>query len=353
LATLAIGTGRAAPGPGTRPTPLMSAADSPAAGQATAPSRWLWRMTGAGSGFAGAVVSCTMAEPARQRAPAASSARIFVRWRRRGWVTGRRSCLGTITRPGSPAGECSSQRAGWRPGLCIPAPLTAMTAVTDILYEHPGLSGNAATAARLVHHGVIHLNRLVEDLTEISRFDAGTATLVTDDTDVATTIGRCLRTRGWSRVSTEVPAGLTAVLDRRRFDVILANLVGNALRHGAPPVTVTGATQPDGHGGQRLAVAVRDHGAGLPGTEIPHLFDRFYKPTPRGHARRAAAWPGHRPGKRPLARWPDRRSQPPPRWRDLYHYAAAERACSGQRDTAAAGSTRPALTSARCGHAVP
>jgi two-component system, OmpR family, sensor histidine kinase MtrB len=156
-------------------------------------------------------------------------------------------------------------------------PLTAMTAVTDILYEHPGLSGNAATAARLVHHEVLHLNRLVEDLVEISRFDAGTATLVTDDTDVATAIGRCLRTRGWSQVSTKVPAGLTAVLDRRRFDVILANLVGNALRHGAPPVTVTGVTEPDGHGGQRLAVSVRDHGAGLPGTEIPHLFDRFYK----------------------------------------------------------------------------
>jgi two-component system sensor histidine kinase MtrB len=156
-------------------------------------------------------------------------------------------------------------------------PLTAMTAVTDILYEHPGLSGNAATAARLVHHEVIHLNRLVEDLIEISRFDAGTATLVADDTDVATAIGHCLRTRGWSQVSIEVPADLTAVLDRRRFDVILANLVGNALRHGAPPVTVTGLTQPDGHGGQRLAVAVHDHGAGLPGTEIPHLFDRFYK----------------------------------------------------------------------------
>jgi len=156
-------------------------------------------------------------------------------------------------------------------------PLTAMTAVTDILYEHPGLSGNAAAAARLVHHEVIHLNRLVEDLIEISRFDAGTATLITDDTHVATAIGRCLRTRGWSRVSTKVPAGLTAMLDRRRFDVILANLVGNALRHGAPPVTVTGVTQPDGHGGRRLAVAVRDHGAGLPGIEIPHLFDRFYK----------------------------------------------------------------------------
>jgi two-component system sensor histidine kinase MtrB len=156
-------------------------------------------------------------------------------------------------------------------------PLTAMTAVTDILYEHPGLAGDAATAARLVHQEVLHLNRLVEDLIEISRFDAGTAQLVTDDIDVAAVVGRCLRARGWTDVSADVPAGLIVRLDRRRFDIILANLVGNALRHGALPVTVTAGLQPDGQGGTRLTVAVRDHGGGLPPDAIPHLFDRFYK----------------------------------------------------------------------------
>ena len=64
---------------------------------------------------------------------------------------------------------------------------------------------------------------------------------------------------------------------RRRFDIILANLVGNALRHGALPVTVTAGLQPDGQGGTRLTVAVRDHGDGLAPHAIPHLFDRFYK----------------------------------------------------------------------------
>jgi two-component system sensor histidine kinase MtrB len=156
-------------------------------------------------------------------------------------------------------------------------PLTAMTAVVDILHEHPGLTGDAATAARLVQQEVLHLNRLVEDLIEISRFDAGTAELVTDDTDVATAVGRCLRARNWSDVSADVPAGLTVRLDRRRFDVIVANLVGNALRHGALPVTVTAGLQSDGQGATRLTVDVRDHGDGLPPAAIPHLFDRFYK----------------------------------------------------------------------------
>jgi two-component system sensor histidine kinase MtrB len=74
-----------------------------------------------------------------------------------------------------------------------------------------------------------------------------------------------------------VPAGLTARLDRRRFDVIVANLVGNALRHGSPPVTLTARAQPQSRGGGQLILEVRDHGPGLPETAIPHVFDRFYK----------------------------------------------------------------------------
>ena len=153
-------------------------------------------------------------------------------------------------------------------------PLTAMTAVTDVLGEDESMTGDAAAAAQLVRQEVFHLNRLVDDLIEISRFDAGTAQLVADDTDVAAAVSRCLHARGWTDVRTDVPAGLTTRLDRRRFDVIVANLVGNALRHGGPPVTVTAGLQPDG---QHLVVAVRDHGPGLPPAAIPHVFDRFYK----------------------------------------------------------------------------
>jgi two-component system sensor histidine kinase MtrB len=152
-------------------------------------------------------------------------------------------------------------------------PLTAMTAVVDILHEHPGLTGDAAAAARLVGQEVKHLNRLVEDLIEISRFDAGTVQLVTDETEVGNAVSQCLRARGWTSVSSAVPTELIVRLDRRRFDVILANLIGNALRHGGPPVTVQARMQ---SGGQ-LAVEVRDHGHGLPPAAIPRIFDRFYK----------------------------------------------------------------------------
>jgi len=155
-------------------------------------------------------------------------------------------------------------------------PLTAMTAVADILPGHPGLTGDAAAAAQLVSQEIRHLNRLVHDLIEISRFDAGTAHLVTDDTDVAAAVAACLRARGWSGVVTDIPAGLTMPLDRRRFDVILANLIGNALCHGSPPVTVRASIQ-SADGGEQLALLVRDHGAGIPPDALPHVFERFYK----------------------------------------------------------------------------
>jgi len=155
-------------------------------------------------------------------------------------------------------------------------PLTAMTAVADILPGHPGLTGDAAAAAQLVSQEIRHLNRLVHDLIEISRFDAGTAQLVSDNTDVAAAVAACLRARGWADVVTDIPAGLTMPLDRRRFDVILANLIGNALCHGRPPVTVQASIQPTDDG-EQLALLVRDHGPGIPPDALPHVFERFYK----------------------------------------------------------------------------
>jgi two-component system sensor histidine kinase MtrB len=78
-------------------------------------------------------------------------------------------------------------------------------------------------------------------------------------------------------VGCTAPAGLTVRLDRRRFDVIVANLVGNALRHGAPPVTVRAGIQAGRAARRELVLEVRDHGPGLPAGAIGHVFDRFYK----------------------------------------------------------------------------
>lgn len=153
-------------------------------------------------------------------------------------------------------------------------PLTALTAVADILDEEAArMPDHAGRAAKLVSRETHNLTRLVNDLIEISRFDSGVASRTLDEVDVAGLVHATLRARGWSeRVHTELPPEVTARLDPRRVDVILANLVGNALRHGEPPVSVRLSAGPDW-----ITLEVRDHGPGLDPAALPHVFDRFYK----------------------------------------------------------------------------
>ncbi|MEV4898891.1 HAMP domain-containing sensor histidine kinase, partial [Nonomuraea sp. NPDC055795] len=153
-------------------------------------------------------------------------------------------------------------------------PLAAATAVTDVLEAGADrLDADAGTAARMVTAEVARLTRLVDDLMEISRFDAGAAVLNLNEMDVGKAVAACLRTRGWTdAVTADLPEGIHLALDPRRLDVIVANLVGNALRHGAPPVTLTLRA-----GEQALTLKVADHGPGLPADVLPHVFERFYK----------------------------------------------------------------------------
>lgn len=157
-------------------------------------------------------------------------------------------------------------------------PLTAMTAVTDVLDEDAdALPGQAGAAARLVIAETARLRTLVDNLMEVSRLDAGNAALTPDDVEVGPLVRDCLSIRGWTgEVPVRDPHSVIARLDPRRFDVIVANLVGNALRHGGPPVEVdVGAAARDGAAG--FTVRVADHGAGIPEEMLPHVFERFSK----------------------------------------------------------------------------
>lgn len=174
-------------------------------------------------------------------------------------------------------------------------PLAAMTMVATVLEEDADqLPADAARAARTVGAETARLARLVEDLMEISRFDANAIRLNAAETDLADTVRASLALRGWTdRVEVRLEEGVRAVVDRRRVDVIVANLVGNALRHGAPPVTVTlgtgpAASAPGTPAGARggaiagpdpewVTVEVADHGPGLPPEARERVFDRFYK----------------------------------------------------------------------------
>lgn len=153
-------------------------------------------------------------------------------------------------------------------------PLTALTAVAEVLEEEvDDLDPMIAPAVALVVSETRRLNNLVENLMEVTRFDAGTAKLVLDDVNVADQVTACIDARAWlDAVELDAERGIVARLDPRRLDVILANLIGNALKHGGSPVRVSVTVE-----GEWLVIAVQDNGPGIPEEVLPHVFDRFYK----------------------------------------------------------------------------
>ncbi|MBB5118802.1 ATP-binding protein [Streptomyces eurocidicus] len=177
--------------------------------------------------------------------------------------------------------EANSRRFAADVSHELRTPLAAMTAVVDVLDDDvASLDPDTAYAVRLISEETGKLARMVEDLMEISRFDAGAAALHLDEVDVAETVRKTLQARGWQDdVAVDLPEDVRARLDPRRIDVVVANLVGNALKHGGAPVAVAvrvaeGETP---EAGERLLIEIADRGRGIDPEVLPHVFERFFK----------------------------------------------------------------------------
>lgn len=133
------------------------------------------------------------------------------------------------------------------------------------------------------------LSRLVDDLRTLTLSEAGSLALHRESTDlgvlatdVATAFGGAALTAG---VSIELAIGDDLPLvevDPVRTREVLSNLVANALRYTPSGGRITIAAAADPTAG-RLAISVRDTGAGIPAEKLGHVFDRFWKsPESRG-----------------------------------------------------------------------
>ena len=148
-------------------------------------------------------------------------------------------------------------------------PLTALMGEASLLAGHlDRMPPEARRPAELLIADVGRLRKLVEDLMEISRFDAGAESVHAEEVDVAALVRATVRARGWDdRVRLEGD-GLRVTSDPRRLERIVANLVDNALEHGGSSVSVR-------IGEDEIEVA--DDGPGIPQEHLPHVFERFYK----------------------------------------------------------------------------
>jgi signal transduction histidine kinase len=143
----------------------------------------------------------------------------------------------------------------------------------SLLAEHlDSMPPESRRPAELLVEDVGRLRRLVEDLMEISRFDAGAESLRAETVELGSLAAAAVRARGWDgRVRLEADE-VVVTTDPRRLERILANLIGNALEHGGEGVAVHIARDEAG-----ALLEVADDGQGISPDHLPHLFDRFYK----------------------------------------------------------------------------
>ena len=163
-------------------------------------------------------------------------------------------------------------------------PLSTIKMAADLLFEsRADLDPAGARSVELLQSQLERFESLLVDLLEISRFDAGAATLDTELVDVCDLVRRSaddaqqLAERRGSRIEFRLPAaGCFAEADRRRVERILRNILVNAVEHGeGKDVVVTTAIDSDA-----VAVSVRDYGVGLRPGEEQKVFDRFWRADP-------------------------------------------------------------------------
>ncbi len=167
----------------------------------------------------------------------------------------------------------------------LKTPLTSVQGFAQAI-----LDGTASTpdeqkqAAEVIFKESGRMHRMVLDLLDLARLDAGTADLKMTQVDMRVLLdsitGKFSLQAQKSGISLvlDTPLDLsTLVADGDRLAQVFTNLVDNALRYTPPGGKVTlqaGSTQTE------MEIRVADTGSGIPADVIPHIFERFYQADP-------------------------------------------------------------------------
>lgn len=168
------------------------------------------------------------------------------------------------------------------------SPLMTLAASVEVLENsRDEIPARGQTALDLLSADVDRFQQLVEDLLEISRFDAGAIKLHLEEVPVAEMVIQAVSVLGGGGIPVrydEDVSDLIVRVDKRRFGRVLANLLDNAEKYadGATAVTIARVEhlggnegEPDETTGIGVRIAVEDHGPGVPDDERHIIFDRF------------------------------------------------------------------------------
>lgn len=159
-------------------------------------------------------------------------------------------------------------------------PLGALVAEASMLRDHlEALPPDSRRAGELLIADIARLRTLVDDLMELSRFDAAAEQVAVEPVE----LGRLVRTVAEARLPEArvvLPDERVVIeTDHRRLERILGNLLDNAREHApGSPVEVEFALT-----GAEAVLAVSDGGPGVPEDRLARIFERFYKTDPSRH----------------------------------------------------------------------
>lgn len=162
------------------------------------------------------------------------------------------------------------------------SPLMTLSASVEVMdARRDEMPERAQAALDLLKSDVVRFQGLVEDLLEISRFDAGAVRLHLEELLVAEFVRQAVAVSSMpdTPIATTEDAELMLINgDRRRLARVVANLIDNARLHGGgqPEITITTVPPPSPDEPVTLVqIAVEDHGAGVPESERELVFERF------------------------------------------------------------------------------
>lgn len=161
-------------------------------------------------------------------------------------------------------------------------PLGVVAGAADLLLDLPLEEGERRKQADIIRRSAQRMSRLIEDLLDVSRIEAGALVVrpaVQDPGEALREVAGYFAPQAEARgvtLETDVDAHVPPLLaDPDRVQQALANLVANALRFAPEGSAVTLGAHPGGEGG--VALSVRDRGPGIAPADQPHLFDRFWQ----------------------------------------------------------------------------
>jgi signal transduction histidine kinase len=150
-----------------------------------------------------------------------------------------------------------------------------LSASVDVLQtRRDELSERSQAALDLLAAEVGRFSQLVEDLLEISRYDAGAVRLELDEIRLAEFVMQAVRASSNGRnVPVELDSELASVVvqaDKRRLARVVANLLDNARKYANGATSVSLCRVDDS-----VQIAVEDDGPGIPEDERDIVFERF------------------------------------------------------------------------------